>query len=84
MANPSRRVLRLSVVGEPEPATLARVTGFLQSVNSVPSRLVAELDPAGHLKIQADIIDVGHDRLALIAAKLGQIPCVWSARCDCL
>jgi hypothetical protein len=72
-------LLRLSVAAEADPGALMRVVERIQGLNIIPRRVLAELDVDRVLCIQVDIAGLPESRLALIAAKIGQVPCVLTA-----
>jgi hypothetical protein len=72
-------VLRLKVVAEADSGALMRVLERFQNIGVLPRRVVAEFTTTESMSIQVDIAGVEESRLTLIAAKLGQIPCVTQA-----
>lgn len=73
------QALCLRVSAEADPGALARVLSCFQTLNVVPRRVVAELGMAGTLYIRVDITGLTEQHLSLIAAKVGQVPCVGNA-----
>lgn len=69
-------LLRLKVVAEADSGALMRVLERFQNLGVLPRRVVAEFTTADSLSIQVDISGVEESRMTLIAAKLGQIPCI--------
>ena len=69
-------LLRLKVVAEADAGALMRVLERFHNLGVLPRRVVAEFTTADFLSIQVDIAGVEESRMTLIAAKLGQIPCV--------
>jgi (p)ppGpp synthase/HD superfamily hydrolase len=67
---------RLKVVAEADAGALMRVLERFHNMGVLPRRVVAEFTTADFLSIQVDIAGVEESRMTLIAAKLGQIPCV--------
>ncbi len=77
-ANPFT-VLRLKVVAEADSGALMRVLERFQNLGVLPRRVIAEFTTTDSMSIQVDIAGIEEQRLTLIAAKLGQIPCVTQA-----
>lgn len=73
------QALCLRVSTDADPGALARVLTCFQTLNVVPRRVVAELGMAGTLYIRVDITGLTERHLSLIAAKIGQVPCVGNA-----
>jgi hypothetical protein len=71
--------LALRVTAEADPSALVRVLCCFQNLNLVPIAVSAELSPTQVLHIRVDTADVPEDRMTLIAAKIGQVPCVLNA-----
>jgi len=69
-------LLRLKVVAEADSGALLRVLERFQNLGVLPRRVVAEFGSADYLNIQVDVAGLDESRLTLIAAKLGQMPCV--------
>ncbi len=72
-------LLRLKVVAEADAGALMRVLERFHNLGILPRRVIAEFTTADSLSIQVDIAGVEESRMSLIAAKLGQIPCVSQA-----
>ena len=72
-------LLRLKVVAEADSGALMRVLERFHNLGVLPRRVLAEFTTADSLSIQVDIAGVDESRMSLIAAKLGQIPCVSQA-----
>jgi hypothetical protein len=72
-------LLRLRVVAEADAGALMRVLERFQNLGVLPRRVVAEFTSSDFLSIQLDIAGLEEARLTLIAAKLGQLPCVSQA-----
>ena len=70
--------LRVSADAD-DPGALARVLSCFQSLNVVPRRVIAEQGTAGTLYIRVDVTGLTESHLSLIAAKIGQVPCVGNA-----
>jgi hypothetical protein len=73
----------LFVEAEADPAALPRILGFLQVVNVVPHRVLAELGTHGVLAVRIEVRGIDKRKLDLITAKIGQVPCVLGAACSC-
>ena len=73
------QALCLRVSADADPGALARVLSCFQTLNVVPRRVVAELGATGMLYIRIDITGLTETHLSLIAAKVGQVPCVGNA-----
>jgi hypothetical protein len=73
------QALCLRVNADADPGALARVLTSFQTLNVVPRRVVAELGTTGTLYIRIDITGLTERHLSLIAAKVGQVPCVGNA-----
>jgi len=73
----SRR--RLQVVADADPGAIARVIERFQNLNIVPRRVTAELSSNDILHIEVDVCGLSDERLALIAGKIRQAPCVVNA-----
>ena len=72
-------LLRLKVVAEADSGALMRVLERFQNLGVLPRRVIAEFTTADSMSIQVDIAGVEENRMTLIAAKVGQIPCVSQA-----
>jgi hypothetical protein len=72
-------VLRLKVVAEADSGALMRVLERFQNLGVLPRRVIAEFTTTDLMSIQVDVAGVEESRLTLIAAKVGQIPCVSQA-----
>jgi hypothetical protein len=67
------------VVAQAEPGVLTRVLFFLQNINVVPRRVVAECDSRGQLYVGLDVFGLPEQRATLIIAKVRQLPDVLDA-----
>ncbi len=56
-----------------------RVLERFHNMGVLPRRVIAEFTTTDSLSIQVDVAGVEEDRMSLIAAKLGQIPCISQA-----
>lgn len=79
MSANSLAVLRLKVVAEADSGALMRVLERFQNIGVLPRRVIAEFTTTDSMTIQVDVSGVEENRLTLIAAKVGQIPCVSQA-----
>ncbi|HVY83401.1 MAG TPA: hypothetical protein VG994_20615 [Steroidobacteraceae bacterium] len=79
MSANSLSVLRLKVVAEADSGALMRVLERFQNLGVLPRRVLAEFTTTDSMSIQVDIAGLQEDRMTLIAAKVGQIPCVTQA-----
>jgi hypothetical protein len=75
----SLSVLRLKVVAEADSGALMRVLERFQNLGVLPRRVLAEFTTTDSMSIQVDIAGLEENRMTLIAAKVGQIPCVSQA-----
>ncbi len=69
-------LLRLKVVAEADSGALMRVLERFQNIGVLPRRVICEFTTTDCMSIQVDIAGVEENRMTLIAAKVGQIPCV--------
>ncbi len=76
---PATQTLCLRVNAEADPGALARVLLSFQTLNVVPRRVVSELGTTRMLYIRIDVTGLTERHLSLIAAKVGQVPCVGNA-----
>ena len=72
-------LLRLCVVAEADPGSLARVLQPFQNLNVLPRKVVAELGISGYVHIEVYIGEVSPETMTLIAAKLRSATCVENA-----
>jgi hypothetical protein len=72
-------LLRLRVVAEADAGALMRVLERFQNLGILPRRVIAEFTTTDSLSIQLDVAGLEESRLSLIAAKLGELPCVTQA-----
>jgi hypothetical protein len=72
-------LLRLRVVAEADAGALMRVLERFQNLGVLPRRVIAEFTSSDLLSIQLDVAGLEESRLTLIAAKLGEMPCVSQA-----
>lgn len=72
-------VLRLKVLAEADSGALLRVLERFQNIGVLPRRVIAEFTTTDAMSIQVDVAGIEEQRLTLIAAKLGEIPCVTQA-----
>ena len=79
MSNGQFSLLRLKVVAEADAGALMRVLERFHNIGVLPRRVIAEFTTADSMSIQVDIAGLEESRMSLIAAKVGQIPCVSQA-----
>ena len=79
MGNESFSLLRLRVLAEADAGALMRVLERFQNLGVLPRRVIAEFTTTDALSIQLDVAGLEESRLTLIAAKLGELPCVTQA-----
>lgn len=72
-------LLRLRVVAEADAGALMRVLERFQNLGILPRKVIAEFTTSDLLSIQLDVAGLEESRLSLIAAKLGELPCVTHA-----
>jgi len=72
-------LLRLRVVAEADAGALLRVLERFHNLGVLPRRVIAEFTSSDLLSIQLDVAGLEESRLTLIAAKLGEMPCVSQA-----
>jgi len=75
----SLSLLRLRVVAEADAGVLMRVLERFQNLGVLPRRVIAEFTTTDALNIQLDVAGLEEARLSLIAAKVGELPCVTQA-----
>jgi hypothetical protein len=80
MSSDEFSLLRLRVVADADAGALARVLERFQNLNAVPRKVLAELSTKGVFHIEIDITGVAPDCMDVIAAKIGEAPCIHSAR----
>ena len=71
---------RLRVTAEADPGALTRVLERFQNLNVVPRKVVAEQTTAGTLHIQVDVAGLPEAAVALVVAKLRQVPVILDAQ----
>lgn len=76
------QALCLRVCADADPGALARILICFQTLNVVPRRVVAELETRETLRVRIDVTNLTEQQLSLIAAKVGQVPCVGNAYWD--
>jgi hypothetical protein len=72
-------LLRLRVTTDGDPSVLPRLLGLFQNLNVTPRQVTAEFDIQAAMHVSIDVSGVPPERLSLIAAKIGQTPCVLNA-----
>jgi hypothetical protein len=73
-------LLRLRVVADADPGALVRVLERFQNLNVVPRKVLAELSLRGVFYVEIDISGITQDCMDIITAKIGEAPCIHSAR----
>lgn len=76
---PETQALCLRVIADADPSALTRVLICFQTLNVVPRRVLAELGTRGTLHIRVDVTGLTESHLSVVAAKIGQVPCVGNA-----
>ena len=71
--------LTVCVVTEPDPGALLRVLERFRNINIMPLRTLAEVEPSGILRIRLELAEMDVDRLALITARIQNVPSVLDA-----
>jgi hypothetical protein len=72
-------LLRLRISTDGDPSVLPRLFGYFQNLNITPRRVHAEFGIGEGMFLAIDVFGLAEERLNLIAAKIGQTPCVLSA-----
>jgi hypothetical protein len=72
-------LVRLRVVADADPGALMRVLERFQNLNIVPRKVLAELSSRGVFHVEVDIAGLSEDCVDIIAAKIGEAPCIHSA-----
>ena len=80
MSSDEFTLLRLRVVADADAGALARVLERFQNLNLVPRKVLAELSIKGVFHVEIDITGIRQDCMDIIAAKIGEAPCIHSAR----
>jgi hypothetical protein len=80
MSSDELSLLRLRVIADADPGAVARVLERFQNLNVLPRKVTAELCTTGLYYVEVDILGVAEDTLKIIAAKLGETPCIHTAR----
>jgi hypothetical protein len=73
-------VLRLRVVADADPGALAQVLNRFQNLNVVPRKVLAELSLKGVFYVEVDVSGIAQECMDIVAAKIGESPCIHSAR----
>ncbi len=77
--SPPYALLRLRVIADADPSVLSRVLGHFQNLNLTPRSVRAEFGATALLHLAVDVCGMPRERLTVIAAKIGQMPCVLNA-----
>jgi len=72
-------LLKLCVESEADPAALPRILDFLQILNVVPRCVHAECVGREIMRVEVIVAGLSETTLALVAAKVAQVPCVIEA-----
>ena len=75
----SGALLRLRVATDGDPSVLPRLIGLFQNLNVTPRSVRAEFGIGAEMFVAIDVFGLAEEQLNLIAAKIGQTPCVLSA-----
>jgi hypothetical protein len=73
---PNWVLLRLRVTADGDPSALPRLLGYLTNLNVTPRRVSAEFGTDGLMHLAVDICGLPTERVSMIAAKIGEAPCV--------
>ena len=79
MSSSNWQLFHLRVAAESDPGVLARIIEPFKNRNVTPRRVLAEWATTGLLHVEVQIAGVAEETVNLIAAKLGQVPCILSA-----
>jgi hypothetical protein len=77
--SPTAALLCLRVSTDGDPSVLTRLLGHFHNLNVTPRRMVAEFGLMHELYVKVDVSGLSEERMSLIAAKVGQNPCVLNA-----
>jgi hypothetical protein len=77
--SPTAALLSLRVSTDGDPSVLTRLLGHFHNLNVTPRRMVAEFGLMHELYVKVDVSGLSEERMSLIAAKVGQNPCVLNA-----
>ena len=80
MSSDELSLLRLRVVADADPGALARVLERFQNLNVLPRKVTVDLCITGVYHVEVDIFGMAESTLRIIAAKLGETPCIHTAR----
>jgi len=80
MSSDEFTLLRLRVVADADAGALARILERFQNLNVVPRKVLAELSIKGVFHVEIDITGITRNCMDIIAAKIGEAPCIHSAR----
>ena len=72
-------LLRLRVTTDGDPSVLTKLLGQFQNLNVTPRQVRAEFGGEALMHLSIDVCGLPEERLSLIAAKIGQNPCVLNA-----
>jgi hypothetical protein len=77
--SPTAALLCLRVSTDGDPSVLTRLLGHFHNLNVTARRMVAEFGLMHELYVKVDVSGLSEERMSLIAAKVGQNPCVLNA-----
>jgi hypothetical protein len=80
MSSDEFTLLRLRVVADADPGALVRVLERFQNLNVIPRKVLAELSLRGVFHVEVDITGISRDCMDIVAAKIGEAPCIHSVR----
>jgi hypothetical protein len=80
MSSDEWSLYRLRVVADADPGALARVLERFQNLNICPRKVLAELSTTELFHVEVIIGGVSSETIAIIAGKLGEVPCIRSAQ----
>ena len=79
MCSAESSLCRLRVIADADPGAIARVLERFQNLNCLPRRVAAEFGTDDALHIEVDTVGLTAEQLNLIAARIGQSPCIVKA-----
>ena len=80
MSSDEFNLLQLRVVADADAGALVRVLERFQNLNVVPRKVLAELSLNGVFHVEIHISGITRECMNIIAAKIGEAPCIHSAR----
>jgi hypothetical protein len=79
MSSSHWQLFHLRVAAEADPGVLARIIEPFQNRNVTPRKVLAEWATTGLLHVEVQVAGMAEETINLIAAKLGQHPCILNA-----